>query len=398
MNDPLPLEPPTAWIVTPPDASGFRIFGLSGEERLARSLAAAGCHDVRTVTASAPPEAPSDRQVVLVRADAVFDDRLVSALTRARDTLLVSPGGEGAPVGACVPARCTPEVLAALASPSRSERVTSVRRVTPDALVSPYDANLRKSEAPYLLDRVDPSDASAIEERVFRGSYKGLTDLVTRWVWPSPALAVVRVLAARRIHPNTVTIASFALTLYAFFAFAGGAYVPGLIAAWAMTFLDTVDGKLARCTLTSSRLGNVLDHGLDLVHPPFWWFAWGVGLSDAQPVATAVVVGGYFAGRILEGLFLAVFRFETHSWRSLDGLFRTITARRNPNLLLLSVGTLGGRPDLGLVMVALWTCVSLVFHGARLGQALAARAHGDDVRPWDEASNAVLRPIPSTPA
>ena len=42
-----------------------------------------------------------------------------------------------------------------------------------------------------------------------------------------------------------------------------------------MTFLDTVDGKLARVTLTSSPFGNVLDHSLDLIHPPFWYWAWG---------------------------------------------------------------------------------------------------------------------------
>ena len=44
-----------------------------------------------------------------------------------------------------------------------------------------------------------------------------------------------------------------------------------------MTFLDTVDGKLARTTLTSSKWGDIFDHGIDLVHPPFWYVAWGAG-------------------------------------------------------------------------------------------------------------------------
>jgi phosphatidylglycerophosphate synthase len=59
-----------------------------------------------------------------------------------------------------------------------------------------------------------------------------------------------------------------------------------------MTFLDTVDGKLARVTLTSSRIGDVLDHGLDLLHPPFWYLAWGIGLATAMPVATGIAVAG----------------------------------------------------------------------------------------------------------
>jgi phosphatidylglycerophosphate synthase len=150
-----------------------------------------------------------------------------------------------------------------------------------------------------------------------------------------------------------------------------------------MTFLDTVDGKLARVTLTSSRLGDVLDHGLDLLHPPFWYLAWGLGLPEGHGVATALVVGGYVLGRLLEGVFLAAFKIETHSWKPIDSLFRTITARRNPNLILLSVGALAGRPDLGLWMVALWTVVSIGFHIVRLLQAFAARSRGEAIVAWD---------------
>src|SRR3546814_17463336 len=68
----------------------------------------------------------------------------------------------------------------------------------------------------------------------------------------------------------------------------------GLVAAYAMTFLDTVDGKLARVTLTSSPIGNVFDHGIDLVHPPFWWWAWIVGLAHAGfdlPASDLVQIG-----------------------------------------------------------------------------------------------------------
>jgi phosphatidylglycerophosphate synthase len=191
--------------------------------------------------------------------------------------------------------------------------------------------------------------------------------------------------ALRGVHPNTVTLWSWALAIAAALLFARGNFGIGLLCAWLMTFLDTVDGKLARVTLTSSRIGDVLDHGLDLIHPPFWWWAWGIGLGAGHAIATAVVVGGYFVGRALEGVFLAWFGFETHSWRPIDGLFRTITARRNPNLILLSVGALGGRPDLGLVMVAIWTAASLLFHALRLVQAALLRARGAELVPWEEA-------------
>jgi phosphatidylglycerophosphate synthase len=36
-----------------------------------------------------------------------------------------------------------------------------------------------------------------------------------------------------------------------------GDYGWGLLAGWVMTFLDTVDGMLARVTLTATRFGNL---------------------------------------------------------------------------------------------------------------------------------------------
>jgi phosphatidylglycerophosphate synthase len=220
--------------------------------------------------------------------------------------------------------------------------------------------------------------ARAVEKRQFQGSYKGVTDLVTKHYWPAPARVVTRWCALAGITPNQVTFASFLLVLLAMWLFWTGQFGWGLVAAWVMTFLDTVDGKLARVTLTSSKIGNVFDHGVDLVHPPFWWWAWVVGVQmGPHPIAEPgivlwVVLGGYVAQRLLEGAFLAAFKLEMHAWRPFDGLFRQITARRNPNLILLTLSCLAGRPDLGMVAVAVWTALSFVVHLVQCFQAAAA--------------------------
>ena len=86
--------------------------------------------------------------------------------------------------------------------------------------------------------------------------------------------------------PNQVTSASLVLVIVAGVLFARGEFGWGLVAGWIMTFLDTVDGKLARVTITSTKLGNVFDHGIDLIHPPFWYLAWGMGLA-LEPAAIA---------------------------------------------------------------------------------------------------------------
>src|SRR3546814_12666240 len=104
-----------------------------------------------------------------------------------------------------------------------------------------------------------------------------------------------------------------------------------------MTFLDTVDGKLARVTLTSSKWGEVFDHGIDMIHPPFWWWAWWIGLytvGDMPPGVDAalwIIIGGYVAGRGLDGIFLAWFRIATLTWRPVGFAFRPSPSRRQPD-------------------------------------------------------------------
>jgi phosphatidylglycerophosphate synthase len=183
----------------------------------------------------------------------------------------------------------------------------------------------------------------------------------------------------------------FLLVLAAFLLFWRGQIGWGLACAWLMTFLDTVDGKLARVTMTSSKVGNVFDHGIDLIHPPFWWWAWYVGAfyaghppsldtwaiwlqGGALPwpeLALAVILVGYVVQRVEEGIFMRVFGMHVHAWRPFDSFFRQITARRNPNLLILTPAWALGRPDIGFYLVAIWTALSLLVHTAQLVQAFA---------------------------
>ena len=114
---------------------------------------------------------------------------------------------------------------------------------------------------------------------MFMGTYKGATDLVTKHLWPLPAFHATRCLAPRRRHAQHGDAARRRPRLRWPSGFPQGQFGWGLAAAWLMTFLDTVDGKLARTTLTSSKWGDIFDHGLDLVHPPFWYVAWGLGLA-----------------------------------------------------------------------------------------------------------------------
>jgi phosphatidylglycerophosphate synthase len=391
----------SAWIIENERTSEVQVWALSTSERHRRLLARAGCESIRTLDANEDPGDTQAPSVMIVRSDAIIDERLIEGLFAAQNTILVANraqnAGWGGAVAAHVDSEHAAEALRVLRRAAENEQpptpeangptpATGIRLAAPSDLAPAYSARLRKFDPPYIYP-ARTKNIRAIEDHIFQSSYKGVTDLITKWLWPRPAAAVVRVLARAEIKPNTVTALSWLLAVAAGMLFWKGWFALGLACGWLMTFLDTVDGKLARVTLTSSRFGHIFDHALDLIHPPLWYLAWGLGVSGTIDAATIVVIAGYLLGRGLEGGFILAFEIETHCWRPIDSLFRTITARRNPNLLLLSVGTLGGRPDLGLVMVAIWTVVCMGFHIERILQALFERSRGIRIECWDETSH-----------
>jgi phosphatidylglycerophosphate synthase len=369
-------------VISSANAAVAELFAQRSDDRLVRTFARLGAQPVITGAEDAAKAARPGGLALLVRGDAVVDERVAKALLESGELLLVAhEAGRALPSAVAIAGARAGEAVAWLAGGAAPAELASFAA---SELVPAYTSELRKL-APPLLRIAAPGNSVAIERALFDASYKGVTDFVTKYAWPPLAFRAVKACARLGITPNVVTLVSWALVVYATIAFARGDFGFGLAAAWAMTFLDTVDGKLARVTQNSSPFGHWLDHGLDLSHPPVWWGAWalGIGMSLASPAAL-VVVGGYLAGRLIEGIFILVCGFETHSWRPLDSFFRLITARRNPNLVLLTAGTLAGAPALGFAALAWWTALSIGFHLVRLAQALVSRQLGRAPRPWEE--------------
>ena len=256
---------------------------------------------------------------------------------------------------------------------------------------------LRKRETPFLMPlRTDT--VRAIERASYFGAYKGVTDVLTKYLWPEWALVLTRISARLGLTPNMITTIGAVLCVVATVCFAQGSYMLGMALGLGFMVLDTVDGKLARCTITSSAWGNVFDHGMDLVHPPFWWWFWATGLVHwglAYDDATfwwvqGAIQGGYVVQRLIEGAFISRFGMHIHVWERFDSQFRLITARRNPNMVILFFAMLLGRPDIGLILVAWWTALSCLIHAVRLVQAEIVRGKGRAIVSWlsQEGANA----------
>ncbi len=357
----------------------LRLWGLSSRERLERQLRAAGFTDIT----SEPDSASSAERVVLVQATYLFEQRTITALAKQQDALLECPLDDGLAGAVCAGARVV-EFAAALAAGS-APRPAGARLVRPGELEQ-YDDHLRRVEPP-LLEPMREDQRDALESVLYGNAYKGITDLVTKWLWPRPARRVVGWCANAGITPNMVTLTGLALVIAAACLFAEGAFASGLLCGWLMTLLDTVDGKLARVTVQSSKLGHWLDHGMDIVHPPFWYVLWGAGLEanvtpDTHHLMVQLIVGGYLAGRALEALFHALGTCSMFAWRPFDAYFRLITARRNPCLIIMSLGLLCGHADWAFYGVAWWTAGSSLVMALRLVYACIERLCHGPLHSW----------------
>ncbi|MEM1201205.1 MAG: CDP-alcohol phosphatidyltransferase family protein [Pseudomonadota bacterium] len=359
-----------------------RMWGMSPRERLVTQFANEGITEIIALDDLATHNGP----VILLREDCVIDPPLVPVIAKRPEFALLSDvASDSSAMSVHTRSEAALEAAEAMQAGEDLPATLNLIARRPSELSATFWGKLRKREVPYAR-AVSPDTREETEWRMFMGTYKGATDLVTKYLWPRPAFYVTRALAPTSVTPNLVTALSAVCVVLAFWLFWEGQFLAGLVAAWMMTFLDTVDGKLARTTLTSSKWGDVFDHGIDLIHPPFWWWSWAVGAgmgasasSGAEPLlapALATIVAGYIAQRLEEGWFIARFGADMHTWRRFDSVFREVTARRNPNLLILTASTALGLPAEGLVVVAAWVAICFAVHFCRIVQAHLAARHG----------------------
>ena len=408
------MTQPAIWIDATGSESGRPVFGMTLLERLLRGVVAADVNPTRVEVAlpegapeprlrgdlrgalplrfergSAPVgerirranAASGERPLLVLSADCVVDPRVIAHLAGApADFAFLEPDA---------PARGAALRLPADAGGPEPEEA-SVREVAEGALArgdlkpfvpgdfDAYVQKLRRELAPYLFSVDDEASVARVERFLFWSNYKGSTDFMTRYVYPPLVWALVRPLARRRVHPNWITALNWLACFGAIPFFAAGEWLPGLALAYWMSVLDSVDGKLARLTHTSSKIGDVADHGLDIVHPPFWYLAWGFalggGVTSSTPYQAAVAMFGlYAADRIVTAIFRQRTGTSIHGVTPLDVRMRSVISRRNVNLALFTLALaadslLGTRVwALGAfyLMVA-WQGFSLLWHAQRL--------------------------------
>ncbi|KHK92299.1 CDP-alcohol phosphatidyltransferase family protein [Novosphingobium malaysiense] len=370
---------PSALAVVTIGSNSVKLWGLTMGERVSRVARAAKLTPADTV-----PAAPA----ILSNADHAWDPAWFRHIV-TQPGMVLTLGGVPA-LAHAADAGQTARIAEAMAAGTPLSDEAGLTVVAYEGGPTIENKQLRKRETPFLMT-LTPASVRAIERASYFGAYKGVTDLLTKYLWPEWALVLTRICAKWHITPNMVTAVGAVFCVIATVLFAYGHYWAGMASGLVFMVLDTVDGKLARCTITSSYWGNIFDHGMDLVHPPFWWWFWATGLaywglgydSETFWLVQAAIQGGYVVQRVIEGVFMRQNgMMHIHVWRKFDSNFRLITARRNPNMVILFVSMLFARPDLGLIAVAWWTVVSCLVHAVRLVQAWIVRARGGTITSW----------------
>ncbi len=368
-------------------SNSTRLWGMDVAERTRRIATAAGLS----------PRQGGDAPALLVNAAFAFDPPWLRHIA-AHPGLVLTLGG--VPVLAhAIAAQDAQAVADAMAQQCRLDSHGALQILAFEDGPTIENKALRKRETPFVTP-LRPDTVRTIERASYFGAYKGVTDILTKYLWPEWALVLTRICARIGLTPNMVTTIGAVLCVLATWCFAEGRYWLGMALGLGFMVLDTVDGKLARCTITSSAWGNVFDHGMDLVHPPFWWWFWATGLVHwglAYDTETfwwvqGVIQLGYWVQRAIEGVFMRQNgQMHIHVWRRFDSKFRLITARRNPNMVILFIATALGRPDVGLILVAWWTAISCLVHAIRLVQAWIVRSRGEPITSWLSDEGAIQR-------
>ena len=405
-------KPFAIWIDASPPESSLRVFGMSLVERQLAALARlageanAGFELARVVVEHAAGAAPALRADLVARCgvklaeasgalgeriaraaaanpgatllalsgDAILDNRVLAELLRESESA-VALAGEGVRRTALV--RVAPGARLAASSAhelrgfAEDQLAAGAASELPLGAIAQHIASLRRDEPAYAF-RLAASEVDATERWLFWSNYKGSTDFLTRYVFPPFVWAAVRPLARLRVHPNWVTGLAVALCFAAIPLWATQHWWLGFAAAYTMAVLDSVDGKLARLTYTTSRLGNWLDHGTDIVHPPFWYAAWAWGLAGGPhgPAfrAALLLFGLYALDRIVAGLFSWRFGRSIHGYAPIDVAMRTWISRRNVNLPIFTAALPLGFGTPAIQLIVAWQAACLVFHSIRFAQ------------------------------
>ena len=191
----MPLEPVFV------HGNDVRLFGLSNTERVKRMVAALP-EDIRKA---------ADR--IEINLDYAFDPVWLNHIAAKPgrslndgDVPVIAHHGPGVEKAECYDLRQQPKL---------------------------YNETLRKLQQPFSMP-LTAENRGRIERDSYYGAYKGVTDLLTKYLWPQIAFYLTKAAAKLHISPNMVTAIGAVCCVLATLLFAEGHYWWGIVAAFSV--------------------------------------------------------------------------------------------------------------------------------------------------------------------
>ncbi|MCH7507261.1 MAG: hypothetical protein IID60_08170, partial [Proteobacteria bacterium] len=157
------------------EESPVKLWGLSSRERISRQLQAIG--GVELIKQGS--EMPTSGRVLLMNGHFLFEIRTLAGLLQRHNTVLTHPG-DGLPAAVIVDSdlasSCQDYIEGRTATPP-----DTLAYIAPDDLAA-FDQALLSAKTP-LLQPVCEEKKQEMEYLLYGNAYKGITDLVTKFVW-----------------------------------------------------------------------------------------------------------------------------------------------------------------------------------------------------------------------
>ncbi|MEQ9424218.1 MAG: CDP-alcohol phosphatidyltransferase family protein [Cyclobacteriaceae bacterium] len=309
-----------------------------------------------------------DGSFIVLQGNTIVDDRILTTLKQnaVNGNFCRIVSGDTGPFAFSVPADKI------VSSKSSLNEFLADSEVIQTSRMDSYILKMRRRMEPFIYKVDSKETLKKAERKAFTSIYKGATDFITKYAWPMPTRWMCHLLGPTNITPNQITYISMVLSFGAIPLFFMGwfwtAWAMGII----MSFLDTLDGKLARLTLRTSEAGHWLDNASDTIYLWLWYLGIGwffsdnlLDFSNLNTQATWALVGFFTLDKIITGLFKKLFGAQLHDFAPLDYHARVYIARRNPFLVVLLIGLILGQPVFGLYAMAVWQTATFAFHMIR---------------------------------
>jgi len=198
---------------------------------------------------------------------------------------------------------------------------------------------------------------------------KGRNDLLATYVNKPIENYIVGKIANTRITPNQITLLTNIIAYVSTFLFFKGYLLFATLLTFVVSFMDGVDGKLARVKIASSHIGE-MEHAFDFLFEHSWYIALGYFLSKIYGIPAIllcafILIFDGFSYYCEEAFGKAIKDRPLADYGRIEQTFRKFDGRRNSYIIFILIGILINKPFWSLVAISIWSFVSSVFYCLR---------------------------------